>query len=372
MPSLLNITGHQIVLPPVSAALGENLYTSMGDSYVDLEAGVWCLSLGHNHKGLEQYLQDRKDELKHAGYVYTSEITEMAAAAVCSFAGLPDGECVFLSSGSEAIELALQIVDCVAKPTKIATLPKAYFGSYKRTNLRDSSWWELPWHADLQDRTADLFPTGSFAFLFEPGSAAGEVRFPDAEYVAWLETETKRRGGLVVVNEVTTGAGRTGLPCAYQHFGLAPDIVILGKGIGNGYPVSAVVVNKQIARALHDLNFGYMQSHQNDPLAASIASYVTNYMESERLPYRAGEKGKRLLVRLAELEKYEVIKEVRGRGLMIGIDFKNADVCRRIHSDLLDAGFVTTNRGRMIRLDPPLTVKDGTLEAFADKFRSLL
>ncbi|MDP6705994.1 MAG: aminotransferase class III-fold pyridoxal phosphate-dependent enzyme [Alphaproteobacteria bacterium] len=371
MSSLINCTGHRAVLPPITSAYREILFDADGNRYFDLEAGVWCLSLGHNHENIEALLAERRNCLLHSGYIYTADVVETAASRVCAFAGIPEGACLFLSSGSEAIEFALQVVGEIGQGGKVVTLPKAYFGSYSRTNQRDGRWLELPWSMDdFRDGHREI-PQRPAAFLFEPGSASGEVRFPDASYVRFLAEEIQSKGGLVVANEITTGAGRTGANCCYEHYGIRPDIVVMGKGIGNGFPVSAIVVNKDIAMELEASPFKYMQSHQNDPLSAMIALCVIETIETEGLAAKASEKGRALLDLLKPLEKIDSVRQVRGRGLMLAIEFNSKDVCARVHSELVGSGFVTTNRGVMIRIDPPLNVDPDTLDRFATRLAEL-
>lgn len=145
MASLINCTGKETLLPRIASAYRETLFDAHGRQFVDLESGVWCLSLGHNHECTRDAMSNAEQELEHSGFNYGSGAAESAAERVCEFAGLPDGACLFLSSGSEAMEFALQVVTEVVQEGSLITLPKAYFGSYKRTNQRGESWQEVPW-----------------------------------------------------------------------------------------------------------------------------------------------------------------------------------------------------------------------------------
>lgn len=372
MPSLINCTGHRTRLPPITAAYRESLFDADGNEYFDLEAGVWCLPLGHNHENLTAALAEQENCLLHSGYIYSSDIVEDAASRLCTFAGLPGGACLFLSSGSEAIEFALQVVAEVGQTGSIVTLPKSYFGSYSRTNQRDDSWLELPWSQQRYQDWEKSIPPQPSSFLFEPGSSSGEVRFPEARYVQGIATEVAEKGGLIVANEVTTGAGRMGTNCGYEHYGIFPDIVVMGKGIGNGYPVSAVIVSKGIALKLEASSFIYMQSHQNDPLSAILALCVIETIEAQGLVALASLKGEKLLAQLQKLIGHDSIADIRGKGLMIAIEFHSQDVCASVHTGLVDSGFVTTNRGSMIRIDPPLNVAQSTLSRFVEKLAELV
>ncbi len=371
MSSLISCTGHKTLLPPITSAYRESLFDAKGNEYFDLEAGVWSLSLGHNHEHIETLLSDRKNTLLHSGFIYSSDVVEQAAPRICAFAGLANGACLFLSSGSEAMEFALQVGAAIGQDTKLVTLPKAYFGSYSRTNQRDDTWLELPQTMEEFEQTGGGCPDKS-VFLFEPGSTSGEVRFHDPKYVQKIANQVQVRDGIVVANEVTTGMGRTGKNCAYEHYGITPDIVVMGKGIGNGFPVSAVVVSKPVAEKLAASTLKYMQSHQNDPFSAMIALCVIDTIENEELVAQAAEKGEILLKQLKRLELNDVVAKIRGKGLMIAVEFRSTEECARIHHGLINAGFVTTNRGNMIRLDPPLNVKPQTLQRFSNCLANLV
>lgn len=187
-----------------------------------------------------------------------------------------------------------------------------------------------------------------------------------------IADEVRKRGGLIVVNEVTTGAGRTGKDCAYQHSGITPDIVVMGKGIGNGYPVSAIVLSRDIVEKLEASPLSYMQSHQNDPLGARIVDRVLEVIQRERLAVRAAKLGRELFDKLKSLERHSVVHEVRGKGLMMAVEFDSQETCAAIHTSLISAGFVTNNRGKMIRIDPPLNINRDTLDRFSQCLSNLV
>jgi len=133
----------------------------------------------------------------------------------------------------------------------------------------------------------------------------------------------QRWQGLVIVNEVTTGLGRTGVWCGYRHYGLRPDIVALGKRLDNGYPVSAVVMVQDVAGSLENGAFRYAQSHQNDPLGCAIASEVIAVMREEGVVGRSNRVGTRFVRELGLLgERHRAVKEVRGKGLMIATEWE--------------------------------------------------
>ena len=282
MSSVLNCTGHELKIPNVVACDGAYLFDDDERRYLDLESGVWCVPLGHKHHRVNTAMARQADTIIHTGFCYSSDIVECAARSVLSIVEFDDGQCVFLSSGSEVIELARQICRHLSNKQKTLCLHDAYFGSYSATNDREDDWCEFDWRecaacSHKDDCRSDCpkleaIPDDISDFAFEPGSASGFVRFPPASLVRNIAEAVRKRGGLILVNEVTTGMGRTGAWFGYNHYPIIPDLVCIGKGLGNGYPISALAINRQTAAKLDDGAFKYMQSHQNDPLGAGCRS----------------------------------------------------------------------------------------------------
>ncbi len=171
--------------------------------------------------------------------------------------------------------------------------------------------------------------------------------------------------GLVFINEITTGVGRTGKWFGFQHYYLNPDMVAIGKGIGNGYPVSVAALSNRVSGLLEKEAFLYAQSHQNDPLGASLALEVIHTIIDENLLDRSCRLGEKLQSGLNEIKKeYSLIKEIRGRGLMIAVEFTGQ--AKYIHAELLKRGFIVAKRSghEVLRIDPSLTVKETEIDLF--------
>lgn len=189
----------------------------------------------------------------------------------------------------------------------------------------------------------------------------------------------RQSGGLLVANEVTTGMGRTGEWFGYQHYGVQPDAGVLGKGLGNGYPVSAVAFSAGIAERLGEHPIAYAQSHQNDPLGAAVAKAVIRVIREGGLVARAKDLGDRLKTGLGRVgERTGRIREIRGRGLMLALDLRDdeddAAFAKAIHVEMVRRGFVTVLRPHTgtLRLDPPLTLEDEQVSRFLKELESTL
>ncbi|MBT3358294.1 MAG: aminotransferase class III-fold pyridoxal phosphate-dependent enzyme [Rhodospirillales bacterium] len=382
MSSILNCTGHKTTLPNVVDSDGAYLFDDKGKRYLDLESGVWCTPLGHKNVRVNAAIARQANTIAHSGFCFSNDTVEKAARSVLSITELKDGKCVFLTSGSEVNELALQICRHISEKPINLCLHDAYFGSYGSVKDRERGWYPFDWRecADCpnsekcQSECPKLkgIPDGISVFAFEPGSASGFVRFPPASLIRNIVKIVRTQGGKILVNDVTTGMGRTGKWFGFNHYNIEPDMVAIGKGLGNGYPVSALAVNRETAGQLEDGTFKYMQSHQNDPLGAAVACEVIKVLTDEKLVSKAAILGDSFLEMLQVLTNSTHIAEVRGRGLMFAVEFTEKAVGDRICDRLLEKGYIVCNRGGMFRIDPPLVIEEMDFRGFVSAFGDLL
>lgn len=181
-----------------------------------------------------------------------------------------------------------------------------------------------------------------------------------------------------MINEVTTGIGRTGKWFGYQHYNLDPDMVAMGKGIGNGYPVSVAAFNSRVSSQLAIKPIRYAQSHQNDPLGAMVAMEVIRVIKQEKLIDRGRRIGIGLKKKLLEISgEFQVINEVRGLGMMIALDINDNStklLTRRIQIGLFNRGFIVAQRPgtNTLRIDPPLTIPEEEINNFISSLVMIL
>ncbi len=382
MSNVLNCTGHELKLPNIVDSAGAYLFDDRGNRYLDLESGVWCTPLGHKNARVNTAIMRQASSIAHAGFCFSNNIVEDAAKSVLEITGLDGGQCVFLCSGSEAIELARQICKHITKKPVTMCLHDAYLGSYSSVIHRENGWHLFDWREcavcpngeDCKSQCPKLkdIPDSVSEFVFEPGSASGFVRFPPASLIRNIVEIIRAQGGKIVVNDVTTGMGRTGEWFGFNHYQIEPDLVAIGKGLGNGYPVSGLAINRKTIGELKDDIFIYVQSHQNDPLGAAVAHEVIEVLIDEDLVSRAAILGGKFLKELQTLANSKCITEVRGRGLMLAVEFAEKTVGDRIYDQLLEKGYIVCNRGGMFRIDPPLVIEEADLLRFVEVFRSLL
>jgi acetylornithine/N-succinyldiaminopimelate aminotransferase len=387
---VLRCSGYDIAKTDIVRASGCTLVDAGGKRYIDLEAGVWCTALGHNHPRINQTIAMQLEQISHVGYRTTNDLVEEAATAALDTLALSDGKCVFLSSGSEAVEFGVQLTRRITGQPLLLTLSDSYLAAYGSAGRKSAEEWvcfdwsdcrACPHEGECDPRCAHLreIPFEHIGGLvFEPGSSGGTVNIPPRQLVQTLATEVKHRGGLVVVDEVTTGLGRTGAWYGFQHYDLRPDIVALGKGLGNGYPVSAVALTDAVFERLAEGGFRYAQSHQNDPLGCAVAKEVIAVIREQGLIQRSAEVGTHFLRELQTLEtRHDVVREVRGRGLMIAMEFTADDEgfsLGTVFCDLLESGFLVGHKpaARLLRFFPPLTIEEQDIAKLVESLDRIL
>lgn len=390
MSHLFWYPGHEVLLPDIVRAEGASLWDAAGRRYVDLEAGVWCAVLGHGHPRVRAVLERQAEALAHTGYCYSNRVVETAAAELLSVLGFEGGRCVFLCSGSEAVEYGVRAAASVVEGRLMLTMADSYFGAYGAASRREAGeWLSFDWLrcAGVAGRVGcgpdcehwqDLSFGDVGGFLFEPGSSSGMVRFPPSELIESIAGQVRSRGGLLVANEVTTGLGRTGELFGFRHYPIEPDIVALGKGLGNGYPVSAAAFSAAAVERLGGQPVRWAQSHQNDPLGAAVALAVLRTLRGEDLVERGRKAAELLRAGLEAIRtRTGAITAIRSRGLMAAVelvDDARASRTTRVFRSLLREGFIVVQRPglNVLRMDPPLTIGHDDLEAFLECFERVV
>lgn len=389
MEHILWCTGHDLKIKNANKAQGCFVYDQDGNCYLDLESGVWVTPLGHSNPRVNQAISDQVDKIIHCGYYNGSKIVDDAARELLKLTGIKNGKGVFLSSGSEAVEFGIKAIHKATGKNKLLRLHDSFLGSYGAAGEREKEAWHLLDWTDCQvcpekKRCAldcpvleDIPYSELGGFVFEPGSAGGLVKFPPQPFIDNLVSLFRKNGGLILVNEVTTGIGRSGKWFGFQYYDFQPDLVAMGKGLGNGYPVSATVMNGEVAKKLEEKGFYYQQSHQNDPLGCRVVLEVIDIINEENLVNRSWEKGEYLRERLKDIfSRVDFVKEIRGRGLMIALEFDGPGnrEAAYLHRELFNKGFIVSLRPghNALRIDPPLNIEVKHLDSFLQELDEIL
>jgi acetylornithine aminotransferase len=390
MEHILWCNRHPLLLPDIVKGEGCYLYDLDGQKYLDLESGIWCLPLGHCHPQINDAIRAQADILMHSGYCYANPVMEQASNAVLDILNIPDGKCVFLSSGSEAVEFGVQALRKITDRPLILTLSDSFLGSYGSAGSKRKDEWVLfDWHeCTVCNSSEECNPECRYfseipfsrigGFVFEPGSSSGLVRFPPKSFIQNIVKFIRQHEGFIQINEITTGLGRTGKWFGFQHYGIRPDIVSMGKGLGNGYPVSAIAMTPEIIEHLSNKSFYYYQSHQNDPLGCAVARAVIKILQEEKIIEKSKPVADYFLKELQQLkQKYSIIQEIRGRGLMFAIEFKDMledALLSDLYVQCIQHGFILAKRPglNVFRLDPPLVIQKEDIDHFLETFDQLL
>ena len=354
---------HVLVVQPFMDSLivdAEHCYLrdADGNRILDLAAGQFCSILGYGHRKFGERLKAQLERLIHLGDQFLSPVVLEAAQRVASVAPGALNRVLFLSTGSEANECAMRIAKRVTGRTGMLGFTRGYYGVSLATRTL-SSISDHPGTFDFQPAPANQFkiltpaahrcPVGrehesctlhclevSFemvgeqlenvaAVIVEPVISAGGMIFPSKEYLRALQARAKRAGALFIVDEAQTGFGRCGRWFDIQNLELEPDILVVSKTAGNGYPAAAVVASDEVAARLENTGFSHLSSHQNDPLTAAAVCAVIEIVEEEGLVQHSEQTGNYFMARLRELQaRHSLVREVRGRGLMIGLELSSA------------------------------------------------
>lgn len=346
------------------------LTDSTGKSYVDFEAGVWCANLGHNHPGIRNAAIAASERLVHHGYLFRNHHAEALSAALQRITGIGDGQSVFLSSGSEAVDLAIKLAMARTGRDRILRIANTYLAAYGFGRLGADNLHRIDIAPDNLEGIDSIDFRTVAAIVIETGGASAPepVQFPDGRFLETLAQAATSAGCLIVADEVTTGMGRTGRWFGYMHYELRPDIVVTGKALGNGYPVSAVTVNADIAGFVAAKPIRYAQSHQNDPLGCAIGCAVIEAMEDGGHVERSRTMGQFFRDRLEAMGQRlpGTVEQVRARGLALAVQFADRIDAKALAGRLFEAGFVVGSGTHSLRFMPPLTITRADIESLCN------
>jgi acetylornithine/N-succinyldiaminopimelate aminotransferase len=353
---------------------GTHVYDDAGKEYLDFFGGPATVSLGHSHPVVVDALIDQAKQLIHVSNQFYSMPQLQLAELLVQQSGLD--RVYFMNSGAEANEGALKLARKWGKERKqgayeVIAAENAFHGRTLQTvTAGGTERYKAPFaplpegyvHVPFNDVDAIKRATTSktVAVFLEPIQGEGGIIVPDDDYLPRVRQWCDEQNLLLVLDEVQTGCGRTGKMFAYQHYGITPDILALGKGIGSGVPLSAFLAKEHAAVFTpgdHGTTYG------GEPLTTRVGYEVMNYMVKQDLPAQVAEKGKIVERRLHSLlDRCTAVKGVRGKGLMWAVEF-TTDAGERITNEALAAGLIVNNvRPNAVRLAPPLTISEEELE----------
>ncbi len=335
------------------------VYDNGNKEYIDFESGDWAANLGHSHPAINKLIKQQVDKLIHDGLRFRNNESEELSIKLLGKLDLEGGQCTFLNSGSEAVNLGITLARRLTGRKKVLKMDCSYLSAFGYGQIAETNPDLISISMDETDAVSQLNFDEIAVFVLEPGNAWGFIRYPGSEFVKAIADGVNKNGGLLMANEVTTGFGRTGKWFGYQHYDYNPDIISVGKALGNGYPVSGVAISAKVAELFRNSPFRYAQSHQNDALGCAVGLEVIRTMEREDLITQSYEKGLYFKQELIPLQAryHHAIAEVRARGLMIGVELESSEKGDELYNRLIDKGFLVGLKDKTIRLMPPLIIE---------------
>ena len=355
---------------PVQFERGEGvwLWDTEGRQYLDALSGIAVCALGHAHPGVAQAIADQARRLVHTSNLYGITLQQQLAERLCKLSGME--RAFFCNSGAEANEAAIKIARLYGHGRHIATpaiivMENSFHGRTLATLTATGSrkvqagfeplvqgFIRVPYN-DLQAiKTVADNSNDVVAVLVEPIQGEGGINVPDPDYLLGMRRICDDHGWLLMLDEIQTGMGRTGEWFACQHSGMLPDVITVAKALGNGVPIGACLARGTAAGLMHPGNHG--TTFGGNPLATRAALAVLDAIEQERLVAHAAELGQQLLEGFRQqLAGLPGVKEIRGLGLMIGIELDRP--CAELVGRALENGLlINVTAERVIRLLPPL------------------
>lgn len=391
---------------------GAELFDENGRRYLDFLSGYCVHNTGHNHPKIVAALQD---ELGRSGpAMLQSHVPELAgelAAALCARAGGRLAKVYFCSSGSEGVESVIKFARAHTGRDGLVYASGAFHGlSCGALSLMDTPFWSrgfgplLPGteavpFGDLDALRSRLASKAIAAFIVEPIQGEAGICVPAPDYLCEAQSLCRKYGTLFVLDEVQTGLYRTGRFLAGHHFGADPDMVVLAKAISGGLiPTGAVMMTDAIYKSVYDSlkrAIVHTSTYSENGLSMRAGLATLQVLEEEDLGARAAERGEFLRNRLREaLKSYEMVKEVRGVGLLNGIEFQTPSRLRlrlpfeafmKIHPGMFgqvavmrlfrERGILTQmcgNNFMVLKAAPPLVVSEAQIDAYVDAVHGIV
>lgn len=343
---------------------GCHVWDDKGQEYLDLYGGHAVISIGHCHP---HYVDMLTKQLNTLGFYSNSVINTLQsqlAERLGQVCGYPDYQLFLINSGAEANENALKLASFHTGRKRVLAAGKAFHG---RTSLAveatDNPKIVAPVNSnghvtflplnDLAAFEAELDKGDVAAVIVECIQGVGGIRMATAEFMQGLRKACDKTGTVLICDEIQCGYGRSGKFFAHQHLGVKPDIITCAKGIGNGFPMGAVIISPKFEAVYGMLGTTFGGNH----LACTAALAVLDVIEQEQLVNNAAKVGAYLMAELKKLQQTDAhIVDVRGEGLMIGIEYDQPIKALRnalVHDEHVFTGAASTN---ILRLLPPLTL----------------
>lgn len=370
---------------------GAYLWDTDKQQYLDALSGIAVCGLGHAHPDITKTISEQASKLLHTSNLYQIDKQQHLADQLCEISGM--SRVFFSNSGAEANEAAIKIARLYGhqqniKNPNIIVMENSFHGRTMATlsatgNRKVQAGFEplvqgfvrAPYNdiqsiKNIADNNNDVV-----AILVEPIQGESGINVPDADYLNQLREICDQHNWLLMLDEIQTGMGRTGQWFAFQHNNIQPDVMTLAKALGNGVPIGACLANEKAGEIMQPGNHG--STFGGNPLACATASTVIDTIRSDNLISNAKTLGEYMLNGFAEkLSALDGVREVRGLGLMIGIELDNKllnhDCSELVKLALEKHLLINVAAGNVIRLLPPLIIDQQQADTILDTVSELV
>jgi putrescine aminotransferase len=360
-------------------AEGSHIWDTEGNEYLDLLAGFGTFALGHCPPAVVAAVQEQAARMPLASrLLFNPAVADLAAELAAVLPG-DIQKMFFCNSGTEAVEGALKLARLYTKKTAVVATEGGFHGKtlgalsasgremYKKPFAPLVSGFRHVPFGDLQALDAAM-DKDTAAFIVEPIQGEAGVIVPPDDYLRGAREVCDRNGALLILDEVQTGLGRTGAMWASELYGVVPDIITTAKALGGGVmPIGAFASTPQIWEVMEENPYLHTSTLGGNPLACAAGVAALREIVRLDLPKRARELGAHALQRLQELQAAnpDIIAEVRGRGLLIGVEFTDSDIAGLVIAGMVQrrviAAYALNNPG-VIRVEPALTISQEDLD----------
>lgn len=345
---------------------GAILFDSEGREYIDCTGNYGVAVVGHCHPKIVEAIKEQAESLTscHGTFYHESRSLLLEKLQAITPSGL---DRIFLSnSGAESVELALKLARRYTGKKEVIAMMGGFHG---KTMGALSATWNKKYRSPFKplvpgfkhvpfgniNRVREAITDDTAAVITEPIQGEGGINIPPRDFLPALRELCNEKGVLLILDEIQTGLGRTGKKFACEHWNIKPDIICIAKAIAGGLPMGATISTNEIMSSLgageHSSTFG------GGPVACAAAAATLDVLVEEKLAEKAAEKGEYLMQALLELsEKYRIIREARGMGLMIGVELR-FDILN-ILLGTMERGVLFLDAGRnVVRMLPPLVIQ---------------
>lgn len=365
---------------------GTKLYGNDGREYTDFFAGIAVNSLGYGHPAFLDAVKAQMDRLIHISNYYYNEPQTLLSERLAKATGI--GRAFFGNSGGEANECAVKLARKYFKARnkrryEVISLINSFHGrTLAMTAATGQPHYQEPYdplpagfvNVPAGDIAAleDAITPHTAAVMLETIQCEGGVIELGGDYLRQVAELCRLNGLLFIVDEVQTGVGRTGKLFSFEHFGIEPDILTTAKALGGGIPIGAALAREEVASAFEPGDHG--STFGGNPLACAAGLAVLNILENEGLVARCAETGEAFKAKLMKLKQtHAAVTDVRGRGLMLGVQFVPDVHAKDVVKSLARAGFIAGAAGmNTLRLAPPFTISTGEVDGLCAALDTIL